>query len=150
MPRNVYHEINLHLTWHTKNNSPILTPQIESRLHHYLEHRVITTPGVIFHEVGGTEDHVHLAVSIPPTLLISDWIGKLKGASSHHVNHEVTKRKVLEWQVGYGVVSFGTKDLEWVKRYIRNQKLHHGSNDIVDRLERIEFDETEVEGESAE
>ena len=64
-------------------------------------------------------------MTIPPTLLISDWVGKLKGASSHYVNHRLLNRKVIDWQAGYGVVSFGTKDLEWVTRYIRNQKEHH-------------------------
>ena len=29
---------------------------------------------------------------------------------------------MLEWQAGYGVVSFGTKNLEWVKAYVRNQR----------------------------
>ena len=141
MSRNIYHEINLHITWHTKNNSPVLVPEIETRLHHYLQHRVLETPGVLFHEIGGTQDHIHLAVSIPPTLPISDWVGKLKGASSHHINHEVANRKLLEWQTGYGVVSFGTKDLLYVKSYIQNQKQHHAHNTTQDRLERIEFDE---------
>ena len=144
MARNVYHEINLHITWHTKNNSPVLTPQIENRLHHYLQHKAIETPGVVFHEIGGTENHVHLAVSIPPTLQISDWVGKMKGASSHYINHQIANRKALEWQTGYGVVSFGTKDLEWVKRYIQNQKEHHASGSIQERLERIEFDDSEA------
>lgn len=144
MARNVYHEINLHITWHTKHNSPVLTPQIENRLHHYLQHKAIETPGIVFHEIGGTEDHVHLAVSIPPTLPISDWVGKMKGASSHYINHQIANRKILEWQTGYGVVSFGTKDLAWVIRYIKNQKEHHASGSIQDRLERIEFDDGEA------
>jgi hypothetical protein len=41
---------------------------------------------------------------------------------SHYVNHELANRKLLDWQRGYGVVSFGTKDLQWVIDYIRNQK----------------------------
>ena len=45
--------------------------------------------------------------------------------------------KVLEWQVGYGVVSFGTKDLPWVKLYIQHQKEHHAKAFVHDRLERI-------------
>ncbi len=45
-------------------------------------------------------------------------------------------KKALEWQVGYVIVSFGTKDLEWVKQSIRNQKRHHASGSTVDRLER--------------
>lgn len=143
MPRNVYHEINLHITWHVKNNSPVLTPQIENRLHHYLQHRAIETTGVVFYEIGGTENHVHLAVSVPPTLLISDWIGKMKGASSHYINHQIANRRILEWQSGYGVVSFGTKDLTWVRKYIQNQKEHHVRGTAHNRLERIEFGDDE-------
>jgi hypothetical protein len=44
---------------------------------------------------------------------------------------------VLEWQNGYGVVSFGTKDLEWVTAYARNQRQHHAEGKIHERLERI-------------
>ena len=36
------------------------------------------------------------------------------------------------------MVTFGTKDLPWVVQYIRNQKQHHASGQVHDRLERIE------------
>lgn len=99
---------------------------------------MIDTDGVFVHEIGGTETHIHIALTVPPTLTISDYVGKLKGGSSHHVNHSnPTRDKLLEWQTGYGVVSFGTKDLPWVTSYIRNQKEHHRQGSAVDRLERI-------------
>jgi hypothetical protein len=75
---------------------------------------------------------------MPPTLLLSEWIGELKGASAHHINHRVANRKLLEWQAGYGIVSFGTKDMEWVIRYIQNQKQHHERGTVTERLERSE------------
>ncbi|MBN1341819.1 MAG: IS200/IS605 family transposase [Phycisphaerae bacterium] len=138
MPRNVYSDINLHLTWHTKHDAPVLVDTVENRTHHYLRHRALQTPDVIVHEVGGTEDHVHLAVSIPPTVVIADWIGELKGSCSHHINHEVCNRKVLAWQDGYGVVSFGAKDLAWVVSYVRNQRKHHAEGRVYDRVERTD------------
>ncbi len=138
MPRNVYSEINLHLTWHTKNNEPILTEIVEARTHRYLQHRAAETPGVVVHEINGMPDHVHMAVTLPPTVLVSEWVGQLKGASAHHINHEICNRKVLFWQDGYGVVSFGTKDLPWVMAYVRNQKTHHGDGKTFERLERID------------
>jgi putative transposase len=141
MSRNVYSEINLHFTWHTKSNSPILIEMIENRLHQYIKHRVLETKGVLFHEIGGTDDHVHLVVSLPSTVLISDWIGKLKGASSYYINHEIANRKVLEWQDGYGVVSFSTKDLDWVAKYVRNQREHHKQGATFERMERITRDD---------
>ena len=72
-------------------------------------------------------------------------IGQLKGSSAHEVNRKLgLGRKLLEWQAGYGVVSFGTKDLEWVRAYIRNQKQHHAKGHVHDRLERAAPEEAEA------
>lgn len=138
MPRNVYHEINLHIVWRTLNSNPVLIDLVEDRCHRYLMHRAANTPGVYVHAINGTADHIHLAVTTPPTLLISEWIGQLKGASAHYINNEICNRKVLEWQSGYGVVSFGTRNLAWVIDYIRRQKQHHHECSVQVRLERIE------------
>jgi putative transposase len=95
--------------------------------------------------IGGTETHVHVAVTVPPTLLVSDFVGQLKEASSHEVNQQLGSRGAgLQWQAGYGAVSFGTGDLEWVKEYIRNQREHHRRGSIHDRLERIIEPEPQV------
>jgi putative transposase len=144
MSKRVYSEINLHFVWHVKANLPIISDAIEPGLYRFIRNQALKTRGLIFHEVGGIETHVHIAVTIPSTLQISEWIGQIKGASSHHFNHELVNRKLLEWQGGYGVVSFGTKDLEWVVKYIRNQKEHHKKGTMVERLEKI----THVEDES--
>ena len=151
MAKNYYSEINLHITWHVKESAPLLVPKVEAIVHLYLRGRCINTPGVYVHEVGGIETHVHLCVSVAPTLGISEFIGQLKGSSSHEVNKMLGGGgKVLEWQTGYGVVSFGTKNLEWVKDYVRNQRERHGGNRILDRLERITTLEEGLEEEGAE
>lgn len=125
MSRNYYSEINLHIVWHTKSSSPLLTPEIEPLAHRYLKKRIIDTIGAFVHEIGGIETHVHIAVTVPPTLLISDFVGQLKGGSSHDVNQALGGRqKELQWQSGYGVVSFGTRDLPWVVEYIRKGWWH--------------------------
>lgn len=138
MSRNYYSEINLHFVWHTKTNLPLLVPAVEQVVHRLLKQRILCTPEVYLHQIGGTENHVHVAVSIPPTLTISEWIGQIKGGTSHDANLELGRRqKVVEWQSGYGVVSFGTADLPWVKAYIANQRQHHARDTAHDRLERI-------------
>jgi putative transposase len=142
MSRNYCSEINLHIVWHTKASSPLLTPEIESLAHRFVKKRIIDTPGAFVHEIGGIETHLHIAVTIPPTLLISDFIGQLKGGSSHDVNQALGGRqKELQWQTGYGVVSFGTRDLPWVVEYIRNQREHHARGTVHERLERIDQEE---------
>lgn len=128
-----YSEIYLHITWHTKESIPFITKDIEEPLLNFIRARCGATPGVFCHAVGGTRDHIHLCVSVPPDLLISKWIGQLKGASSHFINNEI-KQKSLQWQAGYGVVSFGKNNLKFVKEYIEHQKEHHRTGKVYFRL----------------
>jgi REP element-mobilizing transposase RayT len=150
MSKNYYSEINLHLTWHTKLSRPLLTPDVELMTWSALRDKAASLGDIFVHEIGGVETHVHVALSIEPTVLISEMVGLLKGYSAHEVNRRVgLKQKVLEWQTGYGVVSFGTGDLPWVVNYIRNQKEHHARGSTHERLERIHrFDETPPEAEA--
>jgi putative transposase len=138
MSHNYYSEINLHLTWHTKDSLPLLTPQVREIVYRYVRQKIINTPGAYVHGVGGIETHVHLVISVPPTLLVSEVVGQLKGASSHEVNEQLgIHGGKLQWQTGFGVVSFGAGDLDWVKEYVQNQEAHHSSGRVYDRLERI-------------
>jgi len=131
MSTRAYSEINFHITWHTKDNFPFITEAIEPDLYAFIKKRIVTSPDVYFHAIGGIADHVHLVASFYPPFEIDRWIGQLKGVSSHEFG------KSLQWQSGYGVVSFGTRDLEWVVAYVRNQKERHRTGRLSDRLERI-------------
>ena len=82
MSHNYYSEINLHLTWHCKDSLPLLTPQVEPVVQRCVRQRIINTPGAFVHEIGGTECHMHVVLTVPPTLQISEFIGQLKGAWS--------------------------------------------------------------------
>lgn len=105
---------------------------IEGPLHQYIKNKIVQTPGAYFHAIGGIETHVHLGVTVKPSIHLDEWIGQLKGGSSHEFG------KALQWQTGYGVVSFGMKDLPWVIKYIQSQRERHRRGKIVERLERIE------------
>jgi len=142
MSLRAYSEINLHFTWHVKDNNPVIRDEVEIQLHRFLRNKAVKSSGVRVQGIGGTDDHVHVVVTVPPTLQPSEFVGELKGASSHYINHEIANRKLLQWQSGYGVVSFGSKDLEWVLGYVRNQRRHHSANGTHERLERIESVET--------
>ena len=132
-----YSEIHLHAVWHVKGNQPLLDAGLEPIVHKAIRTKLNQVPGLILHAIGGIETHVHLCITIPPTALISELIGQMKGASSFAANHrpEVTHRR-FEWQEGYGVVSFGTKALPWVVDYVRRQKDHHATGRTYERLER--------------
>lgn len=144
MSAHVFHEIYLHLNWHVKDDRRTLTNDIEPLAHRMIRQRCQQTQGVYFHGIGGTETHIHLAINIEPHATISELVKDLKGGSSHDTNKQIGE-KFLYWQRGYGVVSFGKNNLEWVLRYIANQKEHHANQAVQDRLERITADEFEGE-----
>lgn len=135
MSDHVFHDIFLHITWHTKNELPLVKGDIENTVYQFLRRRCAHTKGVHLHGIGGTENHLHLAVSIEPFVNLSDLVGELKGASAREINKRRTF-KTLHWQRGFGVVSFGRRNLPFVLKYIEGQKEHHAKGTTHDRLER--------------
>ncbi|GMU82160.1 MAG: hypothetical protein AMXMBFR47_20310 [Planctomycetota bacterium] len=134
MAGHVYHEIFLHFNWHTKNDAALLRGRVEQETHHQILEKACRINGASLLELGGTDDHVHLAIRIAPSVTISELVQEIKGASSFEVN-KALGRGSLEWQRGYGVVSFGRRNLEWVREYIRRQREHHGAGSVIERLE---------------
>lgn len=141
MPRNVYWELFYHFVWRTRDNMPLLNAKVEPLAHKYIIHRTLTIEGARVHAIGGIEDHIHLAVSLPPTVELAKWVGEIKGATTHEINHGPCGPGSLAWQTGYGVVSFGKRDLPWVVDYVKGQREHHAAGRAESRLERIFLEE---------
>ena len=140
-----YWRLFYHVTFATKDRTPFITTAIESELHGYIVGKAQAL-GAIVYAVNGVEDHVHVAASVPPKIAMAEFVGQIKGASSHHINHLPTPLDFLfDWQRGYGVVSFGQKDLDRVVAYVRNQKEHHQRGDLMPGLERAdELDDSPI------
>jgi REP element-mobilizing transposase RayT len=132
-----YWRLYYHFVWTTKNRLPLITPEVEEVLFGYLIGKAHEMKSIV-HAVGGVEDHVHLAASVPPCVALSDFVARLKGSSSHRLNEAL--RDAFAWQGGYGVVSFGEKQLPWVVGYVNRQKRHHGELTAVATLEQINVD----------
>jgi len=70
-------------------------------------------------------DHVHLCVSIPPKLSISDFMGYMKGKSAlmiHDKHPEMCSKWNREfWARGYYVATVGNITEEAIKHYIQEQ-----------------------------
>ena len=120
----VFSELFYHLNWHSKGDLPQLQGSLEGAVHHFIENYCDKTKGVQFFGVGGTEDHVHLVIQAEPTIQLSEWLGRVKGASSHEMN-KTQGRPALQWQRGSGLVSFARRDLPAVLRYVAHQREHH-------------------------
>ena len=135
-----YWRLYYHVVWATKDREPLITRALEDALFEYVRGKGIALGGKVY-AVGGIEDHVHVAVSIPPRLAISTYVGQLKGASSHWVNHVFQLGAGFDWQEGFGVFSFSHTGLAGVAEYIARQREHHQTGQTIPALERIEFED---------
>jgi REP element-mobilizing transposase RayT len=131
-----YWRLFYHFVWGTKNREPLIAPEWEDSLHNVIAAKA-TELGAFVHAVGGTEDHAHLVVSVPPKIALSTFIGQVKGNSSHFVNHELNVDIHFAWQAEYGVVSFGGKMLNMVAGYAKNQRKHHMEGTTIAMLEQV-------------
>ena len=124
-----------HIIWATKQREPSIHSEKELELHNYIIGKS-NFLNCIVHAIGGMEDHIHIIVSIPPTMSISEFVKKIKGSSSYHLNNNIsTTSDKFSWQEGYGVFSLGSKQLEAAVTYVKNQKIHHSQGTTNSHLE---------------
>jgi putative transposase len=140
-----YTNLLTHLVFGTKYRQPLITPDIKPELHAYLGGLVRELGGKAY-AIGGIEDHVHLLVSLPPKVSISDAIKFIKANSTGWVKSKFCASNYA-WQGGYGAFSVGKKAVPNVVRYIQNQEEHHRKIDFQTEFEamlkraEVEFDE---------
>jgi REP element-mobilizing transposase RayT len=128
MVRN-YTQLYLHCVWATWDRKHLITPDIEDIVYAAIvtQCRQLECTAIA---IGGIADHVHLLTDFPPTLKISELVGQAKGSSSHLITHEVRPGKFFRWQGGYGAFTVGSREIDIVANYIRNQKNRHHQKSI--------------------
>jgi putative transposase len=114
--------LNIHLVFVTKHCRQILNRKVLNSLSdHFAE--ICSGLNCDLEECEGESDHVHLVVSMAPTVSVSSLVNALKGASSRIIRKEVLNlgpKKAL-WSPSYFAFSTGDVPLEHVKKYVHNQ-----------------------------
>ena len=126
-------KILLHVVFSTKNRSQSIPPDLAKDLHAYLA-GACRAIGSEAHRVGGTEDHVHIACTLPRTLTVSKLLEEIKKTSSAWFKGKDSRCQGFSWQSGYGAFSLGQSQLTSLVRYIDNQQEHHRSRSFQEEL----------------
>lgn len=127
-------QLYVHLVWTTHQREPLITAPLAKRLAACIRAECETLGARVL-ALGGVADHVHLLVELPATVSVAQVAQRVKGASSHLVNHELAPEGGFRWQTGYGAFSLSPEDVERLVRYIRNQAEHHRSGTREGRWE---------------
>jgi REP-associated tyrosine transposase len=116
-----YTQNTIHVIFSTKNREKAIPKSFQSKLWAYAA-GICRNHGMVPIEIGGSEDHIHLLVQIPPTITLSDAISTIKANSSRWAHEQGNK---FAWQQGYAAFSVSASSVPSVGRYVRNQEAHH-------------------------
>jgi putative transposase len=126
-----------HFIWSTKYREPWILPELEDILFKTIQIKTIGLRARLF-AVNAYLDHVHLLVTVPPSISLSEFIGKVKGISSLQINRSGLLPKQVYWQAEYGVFSLNEGRLPSCIHYIENQKSHHaGTIGLIQNWEKL-------------
>jgi REP element-mobilizing transposase RayT len=136
----------LHIVFSTKNRQKTIPKHLRAKLHAYLA-GVCRSKGSEAYRVGGTDDHVHIACTLPRPLTMAKLVEEIKKPSSLWMKQQEGGTGQFSWQAGYGIFSLGQSQLPALLRYIDNQEEHHRTKsfkeELLELLEKygVEYDE---------
>jgi putative transposase len=118
-----------HCVFSTKKRLPLIPSEIKTRLWSYIG-GIARTNNMKALAVGGMRDHLHLLLSLPPTMPIAKAVQLVKAGSSKWMREQGAKG--FEWQVGYGAFTIGISQIPATMNYIRNQERHHAKRNFAE------------------
>ena len=129
------YDLKYHIVWITKYRKPVVRGEVGKQVREAIRQTCATLDVYI---VSGhvALDHVHLLVSVPPHLAVSDLVQRLKGRSSRLMLDKFTELKRQfwgrhMWARGYFVASSGNVTDEIIKQYIESQEKNLPTDDTT-------------------
>jgi len=78
---NTYTQLYTHVVFHTKSTGIVMREEDLSRVFEYIG-GIIRSEGSIPFAVGGVADHIHILMTLPKTVAMSDFVRVIKAKSS--------------------------------------------------------------------
>ncbi len=130
-----------------KNYSSFLNEENEQMLYAY-KAGILKNKNCFPYIVGGNKNHVHLIISLHPTIALADLVKDLKTYSNKFMKEQNSHFKNFsDWQVGYGAFTYDISHKESLIEYVKRQHNHHSKvsfkEELINLLEEfgIDYDE---------
>ncbi len=128
--------LNYHVTFSTKDRRPFLQGTLVERTCRYIGGMIRKMDGVLL-KGNGQPDHLHLAVVIPATSAVADFVGKVKSYASGWIHREMPDLNDFAWQDGYAALTVSPSVLPDVIDYIERQGEHHATTSFEEELKAL-------------
>ena len=143
---NTYTQLYIHIVFSVKGRQNLIQKKWEDELHRYIC-GIVNGKEQKVYAIGGVADHIHILISIKPTIVISDLVRDIKANSSKWINEKRLVYGKFQWQEGFGAFSYAHTQLDTIIAYINNQEKHHQQktfkDEYLDMLQKfnVEYDE---------
>ncbi len=118
------HKVAIHAVWRTKNDYPFLKDEIRVKAcKHIFSHA--KNKDIWIDTIDGYVDHLHCLFYLNPVISLSKTLQIIKGESAKWINDNLFKSRTFGWADDYFAVSVSESNIEKVRKYIKNQKIHH-------------------------
>ena len=121
---NTYTQIYIQVVFAVQGRQCLIQPEHKEELYKFIT-GIVTNRDQKMLQINGVADHVHLLISLKPSIALSDLVRDIKAASSKFINDKHWIKGKFAWQEGFGAFSYGHSQLDKVIAYICDQEIHH-------------------------
>lgn len=126
------YDLRVHLVWITKYRYEVLGGVVGERVRE-LVRQICDSNDIQIIQGAVGKTHVHLYVSYPPKISVSEIMRRIKGRTSRKIQDEFPHLKKRYWGkhfwgIGYGAFSAGNITDEMIREYIENHEKHGNHN----------------------
>lgn len=142
---NTYSNLLFHVVFSVKERKSLILKELRERLYPYMC-GIANQNNFKIIIINGTDNHVHILLSLRPDMSVAKVVQLIKGGSSKWLHDNFPSLKIFSWQEGYGVFTVSLSQINIIKQYITNQEKHHQKmnfqEEYLEFLKRnnIEFD----------
>ncbi|MCF0219232.1 MAG: IS200/IS605 family transposase [Muribaculaceae bacterium] len=133
---NTYSQIYLHVVFAVKYRRAQIPLDKREEIYNYIA-------GIVSYNkcklmcIGGVSDHVHLLISLSPTVCLSKLMQSVKIGSSNFISGQHYSDHPFHWQEGYGAFSVSAIHINVVTDYINNQFEHHSKTSFLNEYRQL-------------
>ena len=121
-----YTKLLYHIILRTKYNQPTLALEHDTKLYGYIL-GIVKNKNCILYRINGMADHVHLLVSIHPSISVANFVRDIKSSTTKWLKTNKYFPSFKSFSEGYAALTYGMKEKETIINYIKNQRKHHAT-----------------------
>lgn len=119
-----YVDLKYHVIIRTRDSEPLIAEKNRGDLCRYI-HGIVRNHSSRALQIGGTNDHLHMLLSLHSEKSVAEILRLVKTGSSKWMNKNNHSSAWFKWQPGYAAFTVSSEQVPRIRRFILNQEAFH-------------------------